>query len=313
CYGANAGKTSVDPVDDRGSKYFAKTVHPPKGFLSPWRRQFKQTDAPGYVWVDPDVPTRFVLVCVHGLGLHHKSYESFAKRVAKEGVITVAFDVRGFGTFVDASGLEKVSMHECVQDLKQVTSVLRKDYAKFPLFLLGESMGGAIALRVVSESPEIVDGLICSVPSGARHKSLGTALKVGTELFFDKTKPMAVGNSVVKQATGSSELQHQWLNDPASRLNLSAQELLEFNKFMGENLVAAKKISSKPVILFQGHDDKLVKESGTLELFDTLATPRKSIVILGNTEHLIFEAGQFKDDLTLGVIGWMSGLTETKE
>lgn len=308
CFGASDGIVVPDPIDGANSSYSSKVSATPNRVLSPWRRQFKQSDAPGYVWMDPDVPTRFVIVCVHGLGLHHRSFESFAKRVAREGVITVAFDVRGFGTFVDASGLEKISMNECVQDLKQVTARLRADYAKFPLFILGESMGGAIALRVVAEAPELVDGLICSVPSGARHKTLGTALKVGTELFFDKTKPMEVGKSVVHQATGNSALRQEWLNDPSSRLNLSAEELVQFNKFMNENLAAARKITSKPVILFQGHDDKLVKESGTLELFDTLATPSKSIVIIGNTEHLIFEAGQFKDDLTLGVLGWMSGI-----
>ncbi len=313
CFGASAGIVVPDPIDANNSSYSSKVSATPSRVLSPWRRQFKQSEAPGYVWMDPDVPTRFVIVCVHGLGLHHRSFESFAKRVAREGVITVAFDVRGFGTYVDASGLEKISMNECVQDLKQVTARLRADYAKFPLFILGESMGGAIALRVVAEAPELVDGLICSVPSGARHNSLGTALKVGTELFFDKTRPMEVGKSVVNQATGKSALRQEWLNDPSARLNLSAEELVQFNKFMNENLAAARKITSKPVILFQGHDDKLVKESGTLELFDTLETPSKSIVIIGNTEHLIFEAGQFKDDLTLGVLGWMSGIAKLAE
>lgn len=128
--------------------------------------------------------------------------------------------------------------------------------------------------------------------------------------MFDKTKPIEVGKSVVHQATGSESLRHEWLNDPLARLNLSAEELLQFNKFMNENFTAAKKITQKPVILFQGHNDKLVKESGTLDLFDALATPSKSIVIIGNTEHLIFEAGQFKDNLTLGVLGWMDGVVK---
>jgi len=312
-FGASAGVVPPDPIDPENSSYSSKVTLSPAKIFTPWRRQFKQSDAPGYVWMDPDVPTRFVLVCVHGLGLHHKSFESFAKRVAREGVITVAFDVRGFGTYVDASGLEKISLNECVQDLKQVTAKLRADYAKYPLFILGESMGGAIALRVVSEAPDVVDGLICSVPSGARHKTIGTAFKVGTELLFDKTKPIEVGKSVVHQATGSESLRHEWLNDPLARLNLSAEELLQFNNFMNENFIAAKKITKKPVILFQGHNDKLVKESGTLDLFDALSTPNKSIVIIGNTEHLIFEAGQFKDDLTLGVLGWMDGVVKGQQ
>ena len=29
------------------------------------------------------------------------------------------------------------------------------------------------------------------------------------------------------------------------------------------------------------------------------------MVVVGGTEHLIFESGQFKNGITLGVVGWM--------
>ncbi|HEY9754760.1 MAG TPA: alpha/beta fold hydrolase [Oculatellaceae cyanobacterium] len=305
-FGAAGAEAPPDPIPAGASSYSSIVDTKAKEFVSPWKKNFKQTEAPGWVWFDPDVQVKYVLLCIHGLGLHHRSFESFARRVAPEGVLTVAMDVRGFGTYVDANGLENLAMNDCVRDLKGVIKLLRRDYPQLPVFVLGESMGGALALRVVAESEDSVAGLICSVPSGTRYKGLSTALEVGANYIVNKRKPIPVGVKVVQQATAKSALQSAWINDPSSRLNLSPQELLDFQLFMDENVNVAHKLRKTPVILFQGHDDKLVKEKGTLDLFDALATPQKSIVILGNTEHLIFEEGQFQDDLTLGVIGWMT-------
>ncbi|HEY9684833.1 MAG TPA: alpha/beta fold hydrolase [Oculatellaceae cyanobacterium] len=305
-FGASGAEAPPDPIPAGASSYSSIVDTKPKEFFSPWKKNFKQTQAPGWVWFDPDVQVKYVLLCIHGLGLHHRSFESFARRVAPAGVLTIAMDVRGFGTYVDANGLENLAMNDCVRDLKGVLKLLRRDYPHLPIFVLGESMGGALALRVVSESEDSVAGLICSVPSGTRYKGLSTALEVGANYIVNKRKPIPVGVKVVQQATAKSALQSAWINDPSSRLSLSPKELLEFQMFMDENVNVARKLRKTPVILFQGHDDKLVKEKGTLDLFDALATPQKSIVILGNTEHLIFEEGQFQDDLTLAVIGWMS-------
>ncbi len=306
-YGKKADVVDPDPISPEHCKYSPLVQPIPEGYMSPWKRQFKQTEAPGFVWLDPSIPVKSIVVCVHGLGLHHHSFDSFARRAAKEGIMTIAFDVRGFGTYVDANGLEKLSMDENVEDLRQLTAMLRKDYAEYPLFLLGESMGGALALRVVAKSPENVDGLICSVPSGSRHKTLAStlsSLKVGAEFVKNRSKPIDV-LTVVNQSTQDEELRKAWKNDPFSRLKITPAELVNFQLFMDQNPNFAKQITSKPVILYQGNDDKLVKESGTLDLFQSIGSKEKTLVLLGGTEHLIFEAKQFKDDVSLGVIGWM--------
>lgn len=303
-FGNKIGIEPKDPITEGESKY--KNLKPPsEGYKSPWKKKFKQTEAPGWVWFDPSAKFKSILLCVHGLGLHHKAFESFAKRIAPEGIMTIAFDVQGFGTYTEANGLETLSMEDCVNDLKNIFKLLRRDYPDTPIFLLGESMGGALALRIAAESPEIFDGLICSVPSGNRYKSFATKLRIGVDFLKNKSKPVPVGD-VVEQATTDEGLRHSWIHDPSSRLNLSPKELLNFQRFMNENAEVAKKVRDLPVIIFQGHDDKLVKEAGTLDLFEALSTRDKTIVILGGTEHLIFEAGQFKDDMTLGVLGWMS-------
>lgn len=270
-----------------------------------WRKHFNQTEAPGWVWVDPRIPVKRVLICVHGLGLHNRSYESFAKLVAAQGIMSVSFDVRGFGSNLESDGRDTLDLDGCVNDLKAIVNLLRRDYPEKPLFLLGESMGGAIALKVTAESESKLNGLICSVPAGARYKAATTALKVGLHYLTDKNKPMNIGEQVIGQATSEPGLRTSWSSDPRARMLLTPAELMQFDSFMDHTTTSARTIKTTPVILFQGDDDRLVKKAGTLRLFEELGTPEKTLVLLGKTEHLIFEAGQFKDDITIGVLGWM--------
>lgn len=281
--------------------------HKPGEKLGAWNLHgSNQKEAPGWVWVDPRVERKAVLVCVHGLGLHHRAYESFARRIAREGITIVSFDVRGFGSFYETKGSDSLDMNSCVNDLVNVLRELRADYKGLPLFLLGESMGGALVLRVGANNPELVDGIVCSVPAGQRHKETGTKLKVAFNLFSNANKDLDIGSGVVNRSTRIESERSRWSNDPRSRLRLSAKELFNFEAFMRHNAEYARKITKTPVIVFQGNQDRLVKREGTYDLFEAVGTDDKTLVMLGDREHLIFEANPFKDDITLGVVGWLN-------
>jgi acylglycerol lipase len=264
-----------------------------------------QKEAPGWVWVDPRVERKAILMCVHGLGLHHRAYESFARRIAREGITIVSLDVRGFGSFYETKGSDSLDMKACVNDLVNVLRELRIDYKGLPMFLLGESMGGALVLRVAADHPELVDGIVCSVPAGQRHKETGTKLKVALNLFSNANKDLDIGKGVVNRSTLVTSERDRWSNDPQSRLRLSAKELFNFETFMRHNAEFARRITKTPVIVFQGNLDRLVKREGTYDLFEAVGTDDKTLVLLGDREHLIFEANPFKDDITLGIVGWL--------
>jgi alpha-beta hydrolase superfamily lysophospholipase/tetratricopeptide (TPR) repeat protein len=281
--------------------------HPASEKLGAWNlKPSGYRDAPGWVWVDPRVPRKAILVCIHGLGLHHKACESFAQRICKEGITVVSFDVRGFGSFLESKGNETLNMDGCVSDIVNVLGELRQDYKGLRIFLLGESMGGALALRVAAKKPELIDGVVCSVPAGQRYRETGTKLKVAFNLVSNKNKELNIGKGVVNRSTSDQQERMRWSDDPNSRLNLSAKELLNFEQFMRQNAEYARQITKSPVIVFQGNQDRLVKREGTYDLFEAVGTQDKTLVLLGDREHLIFEANPFKDDITLGIVGWLN-------
>jgi alpha-beta hydrolase superfamily lysophospholipase len=264
-----------------------------------------QIDPPVWLWMDPRIHRRATLVCVHGLGLNSRTYENFARAIAPRGFCTLAADMRGFGTYATSKGKERADFDGSIEDLRSILKTVRAENSKVPIFILGESMGGAIALQFTAKYPELVDGLICSVPAGTRYKMKKTELKVFVRLLKGVNKPFNIGKEVISQATANDSLQKAWENDPFNRLELTPKELVDFQRFMNQNKAAASKIKDRPVIFFQGGQDKLVKAKGTVDIFKDVASTDKDLVFIGSSEHLIFEEGQFDPSVVYGVIGWM--------
>lgn len=249
---------------------------------------------PMRVWIDPRVQPRACLLCIHGLGLHSGMYEFFGKGAAKAGVAVYAMDVRGFGAWMNAGGKAKVDFEGCLVDVKNSLIAIRQKHPNLPVYLLGESMGGAIALRAASLYPKLIDGLISSVPAEERFKQKRTSLKVAANVLRRPKRRKNIGNDIVDQASTNEALKQDWKNDPLSRLDLSPKELIQFQAFMNDNHDSAKNVTSLPVLFVQGTKDKLVKPEGTWELFNKLATKDKVFLAVPG-EHLIFEESQLQN------------------
>ncbi len=279
--GTSPGTATTAPVAPVGAGSTVTTTAPARQ-LAPCRS-----------WVDPSDRPIACLLCIHGLGLQSNSYEFFAKETSKKGLAVYAIDVRGFGTWMKSNGKGKVNFDDCLADIKQTLESIKSANPGVPVYILGESMGGAIALRAASMYPELIDGLISSVPAGERFQQEKTSAKVFLNLLSGMNLA-DVGGDIVNQATKNAKLATQWKDDPLARLNLSPQELIQFQDFMNFNHEAAKKVSQMPVLFVQGIGDQLVKPEGTWQLFNSIASKDKSFFAMPG-EHLIFEEAQTQD------------------
>lgn len=261
-------------------------------------------------WIDASVPAKGYLLCVHGLGLHKGTYHQFGERMAKLGWGVYACDVRGFGSFQELGHNNTVDFEGCLEDVRSALEMVRAQSNGKPVFIVGESMGGAIALRAASMYPQLVDGLISSVPAGERYHQAGDSLKVGLKMLTGPNKNMDVTKIVVDRSTDNQELKHEWLSDSLARFNLSPMELMKFSHFMSENHKAAKKITSTPVLMIQGQNDKLVKHSGNTSLINDIPCKDSMLVFVDNAEHLILEEGQFNDNVIATLTSWLSDHTK---
>lgn len=263
-------------------------------------------EVPCRAWVPKGIQPKAVLLCVHGLGLNSDSYKEFGKQMQNDGIACFAVDVRGFGTWIKLKSKEKCDFKSCIDDVVQALRVLHTAYPNRPVFILGESMGGAIAMRVTAEHQDLVDGLISSVPSGDRFHTTKNELRVALHMVtFRPNKPIDVGTGVIKDATDSAAEAAKWRNDPFNRLKLTSKELMQFQRFMNENHKTARNIDRVPVLFLVGLKDQLVKPEGTRELYNEIQSSDKKLVTIRSAEHLIFENHKISPDLKKVVVSWL--------
>ncbi|MFC6857454.1 alpha/beta fold hydrolase [Marivibrio halodurans] len=105
------------------------------------------------------------------LGLHgFNDYSAFLSNAgpvwAERDIATFAYDQRGFGETA-GRGLWH-GRAALIADARAVAGLIRARYPDRPLFLLGESMGGAVAIAAVSGRPHAaVAGTVLTAPAAA--------------------------------------------------------------------------------------------------------------------------------------------------
>ncbi len=260
---------------------------------------------PCMVWMEPEGPTKGILVCVHGLGLHKGCYRQFAERMTKLGWGIYAVDVRGFGSFMTMpKGARHVDFEGCMGDVREAIELVRQTHPGMPVYLVGESMGGGIAFQAASRYADMVNGVISACPASKRQKSMSAAVRVGANLLTGKHH-MDIKPILVNQSTQKEELRQTWLHDPLGRFEMDPMELIHFQLFMDGNYHAAKKMTKTPVIILQGQDDKLVNGKSQEGLIKDIPHQDKMLVYVEHSEHLILEEGQFNDAVIATVSEWL--------
>ena len=112
----------------------------------------------------PDGAPKAVLVVAHGFGEHIGRYGNLVEVVVPRGYAVYGPDHRGHGRSGGHRAL--IDRHEyLLDDLDQVFAKAAADHPGVPVFLLGHSMGGNIALASALRGRQRLAGLVLSGPA----------------------------------------------------------------------------------------------------------------------------------------------------
>src|SRR5579883_1880038 len=123
----------------------------------------------------PQGPPRAVILALHGFNDYSQAFAEPAMAWAREGIATYAHDQRGFGA---APGRGRWWGTEALAaDALAASGILRRRYPGVPLYLLGKSMGGAVAIVAVTGAAGLpapaVDGVILAAPAVQGRATMG--------------------------------------------------------------------------------------------------------------------------------------------
>lgn len=115
-------------------------------------------------WMPGDGNIGAVVIALHGFNDYGNFFADPGEYLAARGVGSYAYDQRSFGETPNRGLWPGVPA--LIDDLKGAVAAVRARHPGLPLYLLGASMGGAVAMLAMSgPEPPDVDGVILSAPA----------------------------------------------------------------------------------------------------------------------------------------------------
>lgn len=244
------------------------------------------TTLPLSVWL-PKGPVRAVLVAVHGMNDYRLAWAPPAVAWMAAGIATYAYDQRGFGAAARRGtwyGAETLGA-----DLVGLVRLVEERHPKAPVFLIGESMGGAVAVLAATrpDAPPF-DGVILSAPaiwdsSPQAWLLLQFARAVGAVLPDTKVPP----RGLLPAASDDPLVMQHLRNDPLvihdTRLDTLAGvvDLMDLARRRGPSI-------RQPTLLLLGDDDVQIYRDAIAQLADEL--PDAVVALYPSGPHLLFRS-----------------------
>lgn len=253
------------------------------------------------VW-RPAGPSSGVLVNVHGLGDHSGLYPALADYFPARGWALHAFDLRGNGRSPGRRGYVR-RWSDYRGDLERFLRVVRTEEPGYPMFLLGNSLGGLVVLDFALRHPEGLRGVAAAAPPLGR---------VGTPAWL-----LGLGRVLAKiwpAFTLETHLDLSGLSrDPAARDAVLSDPLFHRRasaRLAAEMLAAARALRRDaprfplPVLLLHGGADRMVMPEGTRAFFQRVGHPDKRYIEYPGAYHALF-ADLARDRALADLEQWM--------
>lgn len=132
-----------------------------------WVSTSDHTDVYVKKWFKTEVKPKAIVQLSHGMIEHIQRYHDFSTFLLENDIFVYGNDHRGHGKtggkqgqlgyFSDRNGFTNV-----MEDIHEITKIIKSEYPKTPLILFGHSMGSFLARHYIQFYSNDIDGLILS-------------------------------------------------------------------------------------------------------------------------------------------------------
>lgn len=234
----------------------------------------------------PDGETKAVLIALHGFNDYSNFFTQPASYLSQTGIACFAFDQRGFGNAPNHglwAGFPTYS-----HDLQTLVKVLKQQYPKRPIYLLGESMGGAVILAAMNKSMPDIDGVILSAPALWSRDTMPWYQTSLLWLLSHTVPDMTfTGESVGVQASDNIKMLRQLGKDPLVIKATRVETIHGLTDLMDEATRHANDLPKRTLMLY-GEKDELIPKAPTYSFFkQALNNQEKTVAIYADGYHLL--------------------------
>ena len=259
-------------------------------------------------WWRPAQEAKAQLVIIHGYAEHSSRYQHVGEFFARHGYAVGTFDLSGHGlsqgktAYIDA-------FETYMQDVKDFLRQTSQALPDCPLFLLGHSMGGAIAtLYTITRQPQI-NGLILSAAALKINEDTSPLLQKVAG-FLGKVLPtlptIKLDSSLISRDPAVVE---RYDNDPqiyrGGVISRTGAEILAATRHIQEKMEAI----NVPVLIMHGTADQITDPVGSEQLHQRATSADKTLKLYNGFYHEILNEPE-KEAVMQDILEWMDARIE---
>jgi len=246
----------------------------PRDALIPPTLSFTLQDGftlPARAWLPPPgVPWRGIILGLHGFTDSRDAWELPAPVFAAAGYALYAPDQRGFGATADRG--DWAGTDRMVNDAAELVIQLRARHPGLPVTVMGESMGGAVALLLAARPGRTADNFVLLAPAVWGWHELGPSLSATLSLANLLAPRWAPDPGRVGQDIYASDNMPALIRLGRDPLTIRAPRVLSTYGLV--NLMEAAQQAAPAVhgrvLILSGRRDQLVPPHATADLWANL-------------------------------------------
>ena len=237
----------------------------------------------------PEGPPRATVVAVHGFNDYSNAFADVGPMWAERGIATYAFDQRGFGA-TERPGIWAGS-ETMIADLAIAVRLVRQNHPGAPVYLLGESMGGAVVLAALAAdgdaAPDDVDGAVLVAPAAWGRQAM-TFPERAALWFFATVAPgfELTGEGLDIQASDNIEMLRAFSRDPLVLKSNRVDTIAGLVDLMDLALEAAPD-QPVPLLVLYGDNEEVIPNSAVDALLAALPEDRVVIAFYADGWHML--------------------------
>lgn len=237
-----------------------------------------------------ETETKAVIVALHGFNDYSAFIKDAAVYFAARGIDVYAYDQRGFGAAPFAGSWFETKRY--LTDLRDAVRLVGARHPGTPLYLLGASMGGAVVMSMLAETPmeSRVAGAILSAPAVWGRETMPwyqtALLRIASTLA---PRMHLTGRGLKIQPSDNIEMLRELGRDPLVIKGANVAAIHGLVDLMDLALASAANFRSRALILY-GSRDEIVQALPTRTMMARLPDDTDSlrrVAVYGNGYHML--------------------------
>jgi alpha-beta hydrolase superfamily lysophospholipase len=251
----------------------------------------------------PETDVRGVLLVAHGYGEHSGRYAALGERFAERGFGVWALDHRGHGRSKGRRGHVN-RFAEYVSDLHALRVRVAEEAKDRPIFLVGHSMGGLVAIHYELAHGAGLRGVCLSSPALGIVAEPSRVLR-GVAHVLSVIVPRASFQGTVDPALLSHDLAvgATYAADPLVHRRATARFYLELKRAIAEAHARAAELDV-PMLILQAGDDRLTDAAATARFGAMLRPDLARSIVYPGFFHEVFNELE-KERVFLDLERWL--------